>query len=59
MEKDIDLIIDVDPAEAELLIGLVESLIADWYIARHEREERDNALLAMAAAKVAAKTTNP
>jgi hypothetical protein len=28
MEKDINLIIDVDPEEAQLLIGLIEFLIA-------------------------------
>jgi hypothetical protein len=40
MEKDINLIIDVDPQEAGLLIGLIEMLIKDWYIVRHEREEQ-------------------
>ncbi len=38
MEKDINLIIDVDPQEVEMLIGLIELLIKDWYIARHEKE---------------------
>jgi len=38
MEKDINLIIDVDPNEANALIRLVEILIKDWYIAKHERE---------------------
>lgn len=40
MEKDIDLIIDVDPSEAQELIGLIELLIEDWYVTRHEREQR-------------------
>lgn len=40
MEKDIDLIVDVDPNEAELLIGLIETLIRDWYVAREERRSR-------------------
>lgn len=40
MEKDIDLIIDVEPNEANLLISLIETLIEDWYIARHKREEK-------------------
>ena len=39
MEKDIDLIIDVEPKEAQLLIGLIEILIKDWYIAKHERQK--------------------
>jgi len=40
MEKQIDLIVDVDPNEAQLLIELVEMLFKDWYVARHERQER-------------------
>jgi len=40
MEKDIDLIVDVDPNEAEMLIGLIEILIKDWYLAREERRNR-------------------
>ena len=39
MEKDIDLIIDVEPGEAKLLIGLIETLINDWYIVRQKRKE--------------------
>lgn len=38
MEKDINLIVDVDPEEAAKLIGLIELLIRDWYILRHDRE---------------------
>lgn len=40
MEKDINLVVEVDPDEAGLLIGLIENLIEDWYIARHDRELR-------------------
>ncbi len=40
MEADINVIVDVDPDEATLLIGLIETLLADWYIARHNRQER-------------------
>ncbi len=40
MEKDIDLIIDVEPNEAELLINLIETLLQDWYIAKNERQKR-------------------
>jgi len=28
---------DVDPGEAALLIGLIETLVQDWYMAREER----------------------
>ncbi len=31
---------DVDPGEAQLLIGLIETLIRDWYVARDERRKR-------------------
>lgn len=40
MERDIDLIVDVDPGEAETLIQLVEMLFDEWYVARHRRAER-------------------
>ena len=40
MEKDINLIIDVDTNEAEALIKLIEILITDWYINKHEKEKR-------------------
>jgi hypothetical protein len=40
MEEDINLIVDVDPNEAELLIGLIETLIRDWYVSREERKAR-------------------
>lgn len=59
MEKDIDVIVDVDPDEAAQLIGLVETLIEDWYIARHERELRMSKLVKVAAAKEAAKNVPP
>ena len=39
MNKNTDLIIDIDPSEAMKLIKLIEILIKDWYIYRHEREE--------------------
>lgn len=39
MEKDINLIIDIDPNEAKKLIKLIELLISDWYIQRHEQEQ--------------------
>lgn len=51
MEKNIDLIVDVDSDEAELLIGLVETLLRDWYIQREERKQRMTTLIAAAAAK--------
>lgn len=40
MEKDIDLMVEVDPDEARLLIWLIETLVKDWYITREERASR-------------------
>ncbi|WP_045430206.1 DUF4145 domain-containing protein [Acinetobacter calcoaceticus] len=51
MEKDIDLIIDVDPNEAQMLIGLIEMLMKEWYIARHERQKQLEALIGLDAQK--------
>ncbi|MGO4412179.1 DUF4145 domain-containing protein [Cupriavidus sp. KB_39] len=59
MEKDIDLIVEVEPEEAGLLIGLIESLIDDWYVARYERAQRHAALQAAAAQKEAARKASP
>lgn len=38
MEKDVELIIDVDPNEAKKLLKLIELLIEKWYVARHDEE---------------------
>jgi hypothetical protein len=51
MEKDINVIIDVEPGEAALLIGLIERLIEDWYIARHEREKHLKEIVVLKDAK--------
>ncbi|MCF3641871.1 DUF4145 domain-containing protein [Rhizobium sp. TRM95111] len=53
MERDISLIIDVDPGEAQTLIELIELLFQDWYVARHKRTQRLLAVRAMAAEKQA------
>lgn len=55
MEKDINLIVDVDPNEAALLISLIETLIKDWYIGREERNARLRAIVDISAAKAGAK----
>jgi hypothetical protein len=41
MEADINVIVDVDPEEATLLISLIETLLTDWYIARHNHPRRE------------------
>ncbi len=38
MEKSVDVIIDIDPNEAEQLIKLLELLFEKWYVARHDEE---------------------
>lgn len=40
MEKDINVIIDVDPDEAQRLIELAEILFDEWYIARQRRTDK-------------------
>jgi hypothetical protein len=55
MERDINVIVDVEPEEATVLIQLVETLLTDWYVARHERQLRMGKLKAIADAKDAAK----
>lgn len=40
MEKDINLILDVEPNEAQALIDLIEILFEEWYVAKHAREEK-------------------
>lgn len=54
-EQDINLIIDVEPGEAEAMIALIELLIDDWYIAEHEREAKVKKVTDLAALKEAAK----
>ena len=48
MEKDINVIVDVDPEEAGLLKELIEMLFADWYVQRHKRKERTAAAILLA-----------
>lgn len=51
MEKDINIIVDVEPNEAQMLIELVEMLFQEWYIARHTRNERLQAITALGTQK--------
>ena len=55
MEKDISVIVPVDPGEADALLKLIEVLLDETYVARQDREDRVNAVLQIAAAKKAAK----
>lgn len=55
MEKDISLILEVDPDEAQTLIELIEMLFKEWYVSQHERTERLNRIMAIADTKSAQK----
>lgn len=59
LERDIDLIVEVDPDEAQLLIGLVETLVRETYIARDARQAQMGDLVALAQAKKQAKQPAP
>jgi hypothetical protein len=56
MENDINVIVDVEPGEADQLIWLIETLIGDWYVARAQRQARLEELAATAIKKKEAKT---
>lgn len=51
MEDDINLIVEVEPEEAEKLIWLIEFLVDDWYVARHNRQEGLKAVVDLADVK--------
>lgn len=51
MEKEIDLIIPVDPDEAQVLIELIEMLFDEWYVARDTRQKRLAAISKIGAEK--------
>jgi hypothetical protein len=40
MESEGAEILDTEPGEAKMLIGLIETLIVDWYVGREERRKR-------------------
>lgn len=57
MEEDINLIIDVEPQEASALIRLIEMLLKDWYIDRHEKQQQLQKIVGIATAKQEIKKT--
>jgi hypothetical protein len=59
MEKDVNLIIDVEPDEAALIIELIEDMFEDLYVARHERQKRAARMKRVTAEKAAAKKAGP
>lgn len=59
MEKDINVIVDVDPDEAQKLIELIELLFEEWYVARNTRAEKLRQLGIIAASKKVQQATKP
>jgi len=57
MEKDINLIVDVESNEAELLIGLIETLFKDCYIAREQKKSHLTAIVQLGKDKETTKET--
>jgi hypothetical protein len=58
MEKDISLIIDVEPEEATLLLRLIEVLLDEWYIHRNDREAHMQKIIEAAQTKNIAKNSS-
>ncbi len=59
MERDINVIVDVDPGEARALLDLIELLFEEWYITRHARRERIARVQAIADVKKEQKKLPP
>lgn len=51
METDINLIVDIEPDEAQKLIKLIEHLLEQWYVNRHEQESLYNDIMNIDQAK--------
>lgn len=57
MEKDVNLIIDVDAGESEKLLRLIELLMEKWYISRYDEERLYESIAGAAARKAVLKHT--
>ncbi len=55
MEQDVNLVIDVEPEEADKLIALIQMLIKEWYVNREARRVALRDVQAVAESKAAAK----
>ena len=51
MEEDINVIVDVEPNEAQLLVELIEILLKDWYVAREQKKLHLEAIVKLTAEK--------
>lgn len=59
MERDIDVIVDVDPGEAQALLDLIEMLFEEWYVASNARQIKLAKLKTVAGEKAEAKKAEP
>nr|DAV01079.1 MAG TPA: protein of unknown function (DUF4145) [Caudoviricetes sp.] len=55
MEKDVNLIVDVTPEEAQTLISMIELLLDKWYVARHDEQQLLSRVVAISDQKTSAK----
>jgi hypothetical protein len=51
MEEDINVIVDVEPNEAQLLVELIEILLKDWYVTREQKRLHLEAIVKLSAKK--------
>lgn len=58
MEKDVNTIVPIEPDEAASLIELIEMLFAEWYVARHQRQQRLSRIKGISEQKRSAKESN-
>jgi len=56
MEKDVNLVINIEPDEANLLITLIETLLTEWYVNRQERQTRIARIIEMGQDKTGKKS---
>lgn len=59
MEKDVNLMVDIDHGEALKLLKLIEYLLTDWYISRHNREALYQEIAQIDNEKQEARTRHP
>ena len=55
MEKDINIIVDVEPDEAQLLLDMIEQLVQEWYVTRETKRIRLEKMKAIGDEKQAAR----
>ena len=53
MKEDINVIVDVDPKEAQLLVELIEILLKDWYVTREQKRSHLEAIVKLSSLKKA------